>query len=129
MSKYQECKKVFEDAVNFINSNSYNDEQFINVIKELAHNTSNPKRIVTILLCTFLQDYCFNYKLDRAYSPSKREEYYDQGKRFITTQEELANIILALQGGCANNYTDDLKRIAGEIGELVIERGWENEPY
>ena len=110
MSKYLQCKQVFEDAINFLNSNSYSNEQFVNIIKELTQDTHNYKRIVTILLCTFLQDYCHDYKLDRAYSLS-RHKYHNQR----TTQEELANIILALQGGRADDYTDDLKRIAREM--------------
>ena len=127
MSQYQECKLIFEEAIDFLNSNSYSDEQFFNVIKELNKGMRNQKRVVTILLCTFLQDYCFNYKLDRAYSG--RQENYDRRRPFRTTQEELAHIIQSLQGGCANDYTDDLKRIAREMSELVYERGWENNPY
>ena len=127
MSKYLECKKIFDDAINFIESDSYNNEQFVNVIKELSQDALDRKRVATILLCTFLQDYCFNYKLDRAYSG--RLDNYDRRRPFGTTEEELAHIIQTLQGGCCNNYTDDLKRIAREMSELVFQRGWENKPY
>lgn len=126
MSKYQKCKETFESAIDLLQGNSGTEEQFINVLKELTNEMFGPKDIVQIFLCRYLQTYCFNYKLDRTYGGQR--EIHDR-RPFHSTQEELAYIMQSILAHRGRDYTEDLKRIAREMSELVYERGWENNPF
>ena len=132
MSKYQECKQIFEDAIDFLENNKYNTERFHKLVHELI-KYSDKEYIVNILLCVFLHKICDQYKLDRSYAGPKlnarRKEINSHPERYGPTRDELAHIINSFMSGYKHYNTEDYKRIAKEMSELVHERGWENKPY
>lgn len=115
-------KDLYEKAMNFLKSESYDHNEYEDIIHELAMaNPEDHKNNVVALLCIYLQYLCFNFKLDSPYSdnPELREKH-------PYTSEELSNVMQSLKGNLCmeRNLLETIERLAKDIYDIAKERKW-----
>lgn len=115
-------KDLYEKAMNFLKSESYDLDEYEDIIHNLAMAGPNDKKNnVVALLCIYLQYLCFNYKLDSPYSDNS-----ELREKHPYTSEELSNVMQSLKGNLEmeNNLIETIERLAKDIYDIAKERHW-----
>lgn len=114
-------KKVFDKALSYLKSDSYEDGEIEEIISELIEHLPKRKEGIIVLLCLFMKFLCQNYKLDSPYSND-----YDKAQQRPYTSEELSQLMKELQPnqGSMRDYISTIERLATDMEAIARERRW-----
>ena len=119
--KFNIYKKVFDKALSYLKSDSYEDGEIEEIISELIEHLPKQKEGIIVLLCLFMKFLCQNYKLDSPYSND-----YDKAQQRPYTSEELSQLMKELQPnqGSMRDYISTIERLATDMEAIARERRW-----
>lgn len=119
--KFDIYKKVFDKALSYLKSDSYEDGEIEEIISELTKHLPKQKEGIIVLLCLFMKFLCQNYKLDSPYSND-----YDKAQQRPYTSEELSQLMKELQPnqGSMRDYISTIERLATDMEAIARERRW-----
>lgn len=119
--KFDIYKKVFDKALSYLKSDSYEDGEIEEIISELIEHLPKQKEGIIVVLCLFMKFLCQNYKLDSPYSND-----YDKAQQRPYTSEELSQLMKELQPnqGSMRDYISTIERLATDMEAIARERRW-----